>query len=252
VSDIQFLSDVEVKLIDKMGGDRSVVQAARVSVQGENELGLDLTLWDEDDDDTKKERRRKERGLINYLMRERHGSPFEHATLKFYVKAPIFVFREFHRHRAGWSYNEMSGRYTELPGEFFVPDSSRPLVNIGKPSAPEFVAGSYQQVAEVQGTLTRSYTRSWDEYQRLLNAGIAPEVARSVLPVGIMSQMYATANLRAIMHFLSLRTLNKPNATFKSRPQQEIAMVGDKMEAIFKDKFPVVHSLWEAHGRVAP
>jgi thymidylate synthase (FAD) len=250
MSELKFLSDVEVKLIDKMGTDRSVVQAARVSVQGENDI--DLSEWDVEDDDTKAERRKKERGLLNYLMREHHGSPFEHTSMKFYVKAPIFVFREFHRHRAGWSYNEMSGRYTELPGEFFVPDSSRPLVNVGTSAKPEFVAGSYQQVHEVQGTLMRSYTRSWDEYQRLLDAGIANEVARMVLPVGIMSQMYATANLRSLMHFLSLRTLEKPNSAFKSRPQREIALVADKLEELFKDKFPIIHSLWEANGRVAP
>jgi thymidylate synthase (FAD) len=232
---VELLPGVRVALADHMGDDNSIARAARVSVVGENDP-----------------REKDNEGLINYLMREHHGSPFEHTDVTFHVEAPIFVFREFHRHRAGWSYNEMSGRYTELPGRFYVPDSSRPMVNSGKPSKPELVAGSYHQVHLAQGEITRQSISAWDSYQRMLKAGIANEVARIVLPLGIMTQMYATANLRAIFHFLSLRTLNKPNASFKSRPQLEIAMVADQMEAIVADLYPIAYKAFQDNGRVAP
>jgi thymidylate synthase (FAD) len=232
---VELLPGVRVALADHMGDDNSIARAARVSVVGENDP-----------------REKDNEKLINYLMREHHGSPFEHTDVTFSIEAPIFVFREFHRHRAGWSYNEMSGRYTTLPSRFYVPDSGRPLVNSGSPSAPQLVAGTYAQVALVQGEITRQSINAWDSYQKMLKAGIANEVARIVLPLGIMSQMYATANLRAIFHFLSLRTLNKPNASFKSRPQYEIALVADQIELIVADLYPIAYKAFQENGRVAP
>lgn len=235
MTDITLLDDVTVQLIDHMGSDKSVVRAARVSLLGANEPVNHL----------------KDAGLINYLMRKKHGSPYEHTALTFFVKAPIFVFREFHRHRAGWSYNEMSGRYTKLPAEFYVPKSTRPLVNVGTSANPKFEAGSAMQVEAAQDILKHVYTEAWSQYEKLLAVGIGNEVARTVLPVGIMSQMYATCNLRALMHFLSLRT-HEPEATFPSNPQHEIELVARKMEEIFKDKFPTVYTAWSKNGRVAP
>ena len=236
---ITVLDDVEVRLIDHMGNDSAIVQAARVSTQGDNEPEIPewaLSLPDE--------------GLIGYLMRERHGSPFEHTSLKFYVKAPIFTFREFQRHRMA-SYNEMSGRYMELPPEFYIPSEGRKLVNAGKASKPEFVAGTSDQYELMSNMTFDVYEHAWHAYQQMLAAGIANEVARIVLPVGIMSQMYVTMNLRGMFNFLSLRT-QRENARHVSRPQQEIAMVAEEMDRIVANLFPVAYDKFEKYGRVAP
>lgn len=230
---ITFLDDVTVSLIRNAGGDESVVQAARVSVEGANEI--------------------QEGGdrLINYLMRKKHGSPFEHNMMTFYVKAPIFVFREFHRHRVGWSYNEMSGRYTVLPPEFYIPKPDRKLVNVGTSANPRFEPGTEDQVHGLGFALETVYTTAWEAYQVLLKNGIANEVARLVLPVGIMSQMYATCNARSLMNFLALRTADE-RATFPSNPQHEINLVASKMETIFAELFPLTYKSFNDNGRVAP
>lgn len=238
-SEIILMDDVEVELIDYMGDDAAIVQAARVSTQGENEAAIPewaLSLPDA--------------GLIGYLMREKHGSPFEHTSLKFYVKGPIFAFREFQRHRMA-SYNEMSGRYRELPAEFYIPNEHRPLINVGKPSKPEFAPGSPEQFELMSDSMMQVYELAWLKYKLMLQAGIANEVARMVLPVGIMSQMYVTMNLRALFNFLSLRT-QRENARHVSRPQIEIEMIADKMEQMASGLFPVAFEKFELSGRVAP
>lgn len=233
--DLTFLHEPEVRLIDVMGDDSSVTRAARVSTTGENEVA-------EDD--------KREAGLIRYLMSHRHGSPFEHATFTWYVKAPIFVFREFHRHRIA-SYNEMSGRYTTLPPEFYVPAEDRPLVNVGSSARPEFAPGTEEQYRLSVQDITEAYEFAWNRYQAMLERGIANEVARTVLPVGIMSQMYVTMNLRALMNFLSLR-VDHPQAAVRSRPQYEIQQVAERMEVDFSERFPLVYAAFTTNGRVAP
>jgi len=237
VSKIQIFDDVEVKLVQQMGSDASVVQAARVSVTGENVPDVLLN--------------NRDMGLINYLMRELHGTPFESNAMTFYIKAPIVVAREFMRHRIGVSVNEMSGRYTVLPGEFYIPDADRKLINIGTSAKPEFALGDSTQVEAVQLVLEDSYKNSWRAYEYLLEQGIANEVARLALPVGIMTQWYATFNARSMMHFLSLRT-QVPTAKHISRPQREIEMVAEKLEAEFGKQFPEVYAAYQRNGRVAP
>ncbi|MGN6688157.1 MAG: FAD-dependent thymidylate synthase, partial [Actinomycetales bacterium] len=138
---VVFRSDMTVELVRGAASDADVIFGARVSTKGEQ------TLAELDADPT------RSKGLINYLMRERHGSPFEHNSMTFYVQAPIFVFREFMRHRIA-SYNEESGRYRELRPVFYVPGPQRKLVQQGKPGHYEFVDGSTEQhelvVAETQ------------------------------------------------------------------------------------------------------
>lgn len=233
------LEDVEVKLVQHAGSDESVVAAARVSVIGpESEEYLSTPATES-------------KGLVGFLMKNRHGSPFEHNSMTFLVRAPIFVFREFHRHRVGWSYNEMSGRYTELKPEFYAPSKERPLVQTGKPGHYVFVPGDDDLQWDVHVTLVDSYQHAWDDYQSLLNRGVAKEIARLVLPVGIFSAMYATCNARSLMHFLSLRTKHS-GSWFPSYPQREIEMVAEKMEAEFERLFPITYEAWNANGRVAP
>ena len=235
---VRFRSDVTVELVKASASDNDVLWAARVSTKGEQSI-------DQVDADAT-----RSQGLINYLMRDRHGSPFEHSTMTFLVSAPIFVFREFMRHRV-WSYNEESGRYRKLEPVFYVPGPERKLVQEGKPGKYVFVDGTPDQHKLVDETVRRSCEAAYAAYLEMLDAGIAREVARTVLPVGIYSSMYATCNARALMHFLSLRTKHE-EATFPSFPQREIEMVAEKMEAHFAELMPLTYAAWQGNVRVSP
>lgn len=213
--------------------------AARVSTVGEQSL-----------EELSKDPERS-KGLINYLMRDRHGSPFEHNSMTFFINAPILVFREFMRHRVGWSYNEESGRYRELQPVFYVPGPDRKLVQQGRPGKYVFVEGTPEQHESVGSAMEESYRQAYRAYQEMLAQGVAREVARSVLPVGLFSSMYATCNARSLMHFLGLRTQHE-QATVPSFPQREIEMVGEKMEAEWAKLMPLTYAAFNANGRVAP
>lgn len=213
-----------VQLVDVMASDLAVVQAAKVST-----VGIDSLTTESNE------------GLIKYLMRERHASPFEHNVFKFVVHAPIFVAREFMRHRIA-SYNEESGRYRELKDEFYFVTPDRPLVQIGK-------TGNYTFENEIDPDTTAlvnrcfqdAYDSAWAIYQHMLKNGVAKEVARMVLPVGIYSTWYVTINARSLMNFLSLRTA--------SNAQWEIQQIALSMEEHFKIHMPVTYQAWVANGR---
>jgi thymidylate synthase (FAD) len=241
VPEIEFRSDVTVELVRSSASDADVLFAARVSTQGEQTL----EAAQDDDLDTS-----RSRGLINYLMRDRHGSPFEHNSMTFYVQAPIFVFREFMRHRIA-SYNEESGRYRELNAVFYVPGPERNLVQVGKPGAYEFLPGSADQAALVGDEVRAVCTEAFASYQRMLDAGVAREVARIVLPLTIYSSMYVTMNARSLMNFLSLRT-KREGTHFPSFPQREIEMAAEQMELHFERLMPLTYAAFDANGRVAP
>ena len=239
MSDVQFRSDVTVELVRSTANDRDVLFAARVSTQGEQSLEGNA------DDATD-----RDKGLINYLMRDRHGSPFEHNSMTFYVQAPIFVFREFMRHRIA-SYNEESGRYRELRPVFYVPGADRNLVQVGKTGSYEFTPGTPEQTQLVDAEVRAVCTEAYASYQRMLEAGVAREVARMVLPVTIYSSMYVTMNARSLMNFLSLRTMRE-GTHFPSFPQREIEMVAEKMEQFWVDLMPMTSASFNVNGRVAP
>ena len=236
-----FRSDMTVELVRSSASDTDVIFAARVSTQGEQTLAGAL---DADADAA------RSAGLINYLMRDRHGSPFEHNSMTFYVQAPIFVFREFMRHRIA-SYNEESGRYRELRPVFYVPGPERRLVQVGKAGAYDFEEGTPEQTALAVAEASRQATEAYAAYQRMLDAGIAREVARIVLPLSIYSSMYVTMNARSLMNFLSLRT-KREGTHFPSFPQREIEMVAEQMEEHFARLMPITHGAFNANGRVAP
>ena len=238
VQGISFRSDMTVELIKHAASDADVIWAARVSTKGEQSLA------DVDEDPA------RSAGLINFLMRDRHGTPFEHSSMTFYVQAPIFVFREFMRHRT-FSYNEESGRYRKLDPVFYRPGPSRKLIQTGKPGAYVFEDGTKEQHDLVSHTIEESCRQAYAAYLSMLDAGVAREVARSVLPVGLYSSMYATCNARALMNFLSLRVKNE-DATFPSFPQREIEMVAEQMETIWADLMPLTHAAFERNGRVCP
>jgi thymidylate synthase (FAD) len=236
--EIRFRGDMTVELVKHAASDADVVWAARVSTKGESSLA-DVEADPE-----------RSRGLINFLMRDRHGTPFEHSTMTFYVRAPIFVFREFMRHRT-FSYNEESGRYRELAPEFYVPGPSRKLVQQGKPGKYEFVEGTPEQHKLVAEATREACRQAYAAYREMLEAGVAREVARTVLPVGLYSSMYATCNARALMNFLSLRT-RRDDSAFPSFPQREIEMLAEEMEREWAGLMPLTHAAFEGNGRVAP
>ncbi|MCU1425116.1 MAG: thyX [Microbacteriaceae bacterium] len=237
----EFTSTMTVELVRANASDADVLFAARVSTQGEQTLEA---AQDESVDAT------RGRGLINYLMRDRHGSPFEHNSMTFYVQAPIFVFREFMRHRMN-SYNEESGRYRQLNPVFYVPAADRNLVQVGKPGAYNFLPGTPEQTALVDSETRRTSTEAFESYERMLEAGVAREVARIVLPLNIFSSMYVTMNARSLMAFLSLRT-KREGSQYPSFPQREIEMVAEQLESHFEKLMPITYSAFNENGRVSP
>lgn len=231
---IQTRSDMTVQKVDYMGGDETIIQAMMVSTKGAEALEEEATY-----------------GRIAFLMKNRHGTPFEHNSMMFYVEAPIFVFREFHRHRIGFSYNEVSGRYKELPPMFYVPDINRKLIQVGKPGHYEFRKGSTAQWGHTCEELRIAYEHAYDTYQDLLDEGVAKEVARACLPVAIYSAMFVTCNARSLMAFLSLRT-KRDGSTFPSYPQREIELVAEQLEVLFEAQFPLTYAAFNEFGRVSP
>ena len=242
MTEIEFRSDVTVELVRSSAHDSDVLFAARVSTQGEQTLEAAEAGAEADP--------KRDRGLINYLMRDRHGSPFEHNSMTFYVQAPIFVFREFMRHRIA-SYNEESGRYRQLRPVFYVPGPDRNLVQVGKPGAYDFLPGTPAQTSLVAEEVEAASTAAFESYERMLEAGVAREVARIVLPLNIYSSMYVTMNARSLMNFLSLRT-KRADTHFPSFPQREIEMCAEKMEEIWAGLMPLTSAAFDANGRVAP
>lgn len=215
-----------VALVQNVGDDKSVVNAARVSFGNDNEAPLDA----------------RDEKLIRYLLKHKHGSPFEHNALTFKVVAPIFVVRQWMRHRIA-SYNEISYRYVEVEERVFVPtEFRRQAKNNRQASVPD------------DGTLDQAIARDvWEDawraafgaYQRLLDLGVTREQARGVLPLASYTEFYFTCNLRALLHFLELR--DHPGA------QHETQMYARALRTLAEPLFPATFAAWrelqtEAHA----
>lgn len=205
-----------------MGGDNSVAMSAWVSFGNDREERL-------------ADRKRVE-GLINFLYKNKHMTPFESSVFNFRISTPLFVARELFRHRSA-SYNEWSGRYSEMLPEFYLPAPDRPLVQAGKPGDYYFTAGSEEQYRLVVSWQLGSFQHSWDSYQALLGAGVAKEVARNVLPLATYTYFYVTMNARNLMHFLTLR--NDKHAL------HEIRDVAAKIEAEFAKAMPLTYAAFD-------
>jgi thymidylate synthase (FAD) len=231
---IKFISDIVVELLSYNGSDRQIAEAAWVST---GSFGQDEAVP----------------GLINYLMKHRHGSPFEHGQMIFRIHAPIFVWREWHRHRVGFSYNEESARYKKLDPVFYVPENHRPMMKVDnwKAGRPKFVVGTPDDVTTMVNNLAHAYAVAYETYEINLEMGIDPGLARACLPVGIYSSCIVTCNPRSLMHFLSLRT-HSELASNISYPLYEIEVPARKCEQIFAQLFPHTHTAFMANGRVAP
>src|SRR5438034_9466531 len=177
-----------VRLDDAMASDLSVVNGARVSFARRKEE------MDEGD-----------AGLIRFLMRDRHGTPFEHNAFRFHVRAPIFVAREWFRHRIG-SFNEFSMRYARATDDFYVPEAEDVRSQVGKPGAYSFEPVDPELAEQTREELREVYEHAYATYERLVEAGVARELARSVMPVGAYTEFFWTVNARALMNFVSLRS----------------------------------------------
>ena len=208
-----------------LASDLAVVNGARVSFNQESDELSD-----------------RDAGLIRFLVRERHGSPFEHGYFRFLVKAPLFVVREHHRHRAGHSYNEWSGRYSKMDAEFYVPDNVR--TQIGKPGSYSFEPVDDLVRDEARREIEENAQRAFEAYERMLEQGVAKEVARSVLPLSTYTKYYWSCNPRSLMHFCGLR--NHENAQFEIRQYAAAA------ESFLERLMPITHAAFLANDRTAP
>lgn len=217
-----------VRLDMSMGDDASVVNAARVSFAKQREL---------------EELSEADKGLINFLMRERHGTPFEHNAFRFHVKCPIFVAREWFRHRIG-SFNEFSARYSEVPNEFFTPTIEEIRGQVGKPGSYSFETLDPSIAKDAVTWIADWNEQAYKLYKELLELGVAKEVARVVLPVSMMTQFYWTVNARSLMNFLSLRT--------HETAQYDIRQYANAVLELSRGEMPVTFESWELNGRVTP
>ena len=223
---IELLDHGFVRLDGAMADDLSVVNGARVSFARRKE---EMDVSDE--------------GLIRFLMRDRHGSPFEHNAFRFHVRCPIFVAREWFRHRIG-SFNEFSMRYAKATDDFYVPEPEDVRTQVGKPGNYTFEPVDEELAEETRRELEALYEQAYATYARLVEKGVARELARSVMPVGSYTQFYWTVNARALMNFVSLR-----NSEFA---QLEIRRYAEAVEAFFAREMPVTHAAFVANNRVAP
>lgn len=245
MTNIEFIDHSTVNLVKNNATDLDVAMAAWVSNFGSNgepklpegmpnKWRMENLDWSEDVIEGKK----RVEGLINFLYRERHMSPFEHGSLTFFIDTPIFVAREFMRHRT-FSYNETSGRYKELEPRFYLINDDRPLTQKGKVGEYRFTAGTDEQYGLTYASTTIVYSAAWNAYQHMLNNGVAREVARNVLPVGTMTQFYVTGNPRNWMQFLLLR--NDPNALY------EIRAVAEEIERQFAEQMPLTYAAFKKY-----
>lgn len=215
-----------VRLDAAMADDLSVVNSARVSFAKQSTEMSDA-----------------DKGLIKFLMRERHGTPFEHNSFRFHVKCPVFVAREWFRHRIG-SFNEFSARYSEVPNEFFVPGKVEMRTQVGKPGSYTFEQLPETIAAEGVEAIEKAYAYAYHAYAGLLELGVAKEQARMVLPVGMFTQFYWTVNARSLMNFLSLRT--------HETAQYDIRLYANAVLELSKPKMPLTFDAWEEFGRQVP
>lgn len=260
--EITFTSEITVNVIDVCGNDQYIIGAMKVLKE--------IPSPDQSD-----------RGRIRYLMEHRHGTPFEHGCFILHVHAPIFVWREWHRHRIGFSYNEESARYAPLKPTFFIPSRNRPMIKTPdgwdgggkwKAARPKFLTldestrlhytGSVSEDDVVRSSadfdydviiqdMKRGYEDEWHRYQRQLARNLDPGLARDNMPVGVYSSCWVTCNPRSVMNFLSLRT-HEPAAMYVSYPLYEIEQGARQLEKVFAERYPICYEAFNDFGRVAP
>ncbi len=218
MDEIRVLDKGFVRLVETMGGDRGVVQAARVSYGGGSKGS------------------EQDRKLIEYLLKHQHMTPFEQAVFKFHVSCPIFVMRQWIRHRMS-STNEISARYTEVQDEYYVPSAWRGQDLKNKQGSSAAPSLDHPALTAAYDEQMRS---SLAAYRKLLAAGVARELARMVLPVSLYTQFYWTVNARSLMHFLGLRA--------EAHAQWEIQRYAEALAVSFEEKMPWTYRAFLKHS----
>ena len=219
MTNITYRSDINVEHIQHWGTDETVARAARVST-GKDKLDQGKIV-----------------GLINYLVREQHTSTLEHCGLTLRFEAPLFIHAQFMTHRT-LSKNTQSGRYTEFKPEFWTPADNRPLVNVGSSAHPEMAPAQPGQVILTKHEIELATEDAYESYTNMLNAGIANEVARAVLPTNTYTSWWASGNLLAWFNFLNRR--NGENG----HPQYEIVNLAHQVQDIIAEHYPITYMAW--------
>ncbi len=219
--EIKVLDKGFVRLVDYLGGDQRIVQAARVS------YGAGTKSY------------RQDRGLINYLMKHEHTSPFEQVQLTFHAKMPIFVARQWVRHRTA-RLNEISGRYSVMKDEFYVPkpDMIRYQSDVNKQAR----ADEPLPLDEAEAVITQMQTDQqhlFNHYQEMLEQGVAREIARNNLPLSLYTEWYWQIDLHNLLHFLALR--------LDAHAQYEIRVYAQAMATCAKAVAPLAYEAFEEH-----
>lgn len=219
---INLLNHGHVRLVESMGSDLSIVRNARVSYDAE---------WRSGEDEG------KDAKLIDYLVRNHHTSPLESVQFTFDVKAPIFVFRQWHRHRT-WSFNEVSARYSELPEEFYVPEISQ--ITTQSASNKQMRTDEQHPLATgYQDLIARTCADAFVAYKHMIANGVPRELARGVLPVNTYSHMFGTVDLHNLAHFLRLR--------LHEHSQYEIRVYAQAMLELIEPIVPVAVAALKKH-----
>jgi len=202
-----------IALVDYSGSDLSAVNAARCSYGTYKE--------ELDEKDVK---------LIKYLVKHDHGTPFEHNFMSFRVRCPKPINVQWIRHRSGWSYNEISGRYVEFKDDFYIPEKFRKQHETSKQASVSHDWCELKE-AELKKIYTDSLNQSYIAYTKLIEEGVAKEQARMLMPFGFITEFYASCNLRSFMHWYKLRS--------DEHAQYEIRQFAEAAMSLIKDKYPV-------------
>lgn len=202
-----------VRLVNHMGSDLSIVRSARVSYNADWRGG----------DEAKDEK------LIHYLWKNKHTSPFEAVQFTFEVKAPLFVFAQWHRHRT-WSYNQISARYTELDEGYYVPDVMQ-ITTQSKSNKQMRTTEIHPLASDIRDAIESQNHISMGVYKHLISEGCPRELARSVLPTATYSRMFATVDLHNLFHFLILR--------LHEHAQYEIRVYAEAMLKLIEPIVPI-------------
>jgi thymidylate synthase (FAD) len=171
------------------------------------------------------------------------NTPFEHNAFRFHVRCPIFVAREWFRHRVG-SFNEFSMRYAKATDDFYVPEAEDVRTQVGKPGSYSFETVGPELAEQTRDELREVYEHAFATYTRLVEAGVAREIARCVLPVGAYTEFYWTVNARSLMNFVSLRAAEAA--------QREIRRYAEACERFLAEQMPITHAAFVANDRTAP
>lgn len=225
---IKVLDHGFVRYVDHMGSDERIVEAARISYNSPSKG------------------QEQDKKLLSYLWKNKHTSPFEMAKLTLNIKMPIFVMRQYVRHRMQ-NLNEVSARYTELPNEFYIPEKWRKQDIKNKQGSLENQNWNDESDQGAGRTWNEEFSRhlkehcnsSYELYQRMINWGVAREMARMVLPVNIYTEIYSCWDLKNLLHFIALRD--------DSHAQAEIQEYGRAIKEICKDLFPATIEAYEKY-----